>query len=160
MEKETEAARGNIPTKNTVGQRSRKTNKNDGEEVQGCGKIGWWMREGLCECSGFLQIPKGPIERESAYVLHMNPMTIIDVIWCVVVESEKSRLSDGAGADCGFKRTLDIRHPIRPQGQVLGYERERLRHLAKKRVNHCLPSGEGFDGPLERQTLSLPLDRH
>jgi len=63
MEKETERQREETYQKNTAGQRLRKTNKNDGEEVQGCGKIGWWMREGLRECSGFLQIPKGPIER-------------------------------------------------------------------------------------------------
>jgi len=78
---------------------------------------------GLRECSGFLQIPKSPIERESAYVLHMNPMTIIDVIWCVVVEREKSKgSSGGVGAGRGFKRMLDVGHPIRPQGRVLGYE--------------------------------------
>ena len=53
-----------------------KTNKNDGEgEVQGCGKFGWWMREGYANAPGsskYQEIKKSPIERESAYVLHVS----------------------------------------------------------------------------------------
>ena len=54
-----------------------------------------------------------------------NPMSIIDVIWYVVEEREKRRgSSGGAGGGREVKRTLDVGHPIQPQGRVLGYERE------------------------------------
>jgi len=61
-----------------------------------------------------------------------NPMSIIDVIWYAVEEREKQRGSGaGAGGGCEVKCTLDVAHPIQPQGRVLGYERERFRHLVK-----------------------------
>ena len=74
-----------------------------------------------------LQIPsntkkeKPNRERECVCVTRVwNPMTIIDVIWYVVVEREKSRGSGG----CEVKRMLDVGDPVRSQGLVLGYKRE------------------------------------
>jgi len=90
----------------------------------------WLVDErGLRECSRFLQIPrkKEKPNRESAYcVTHVwesDDNYRCDLV-CCSEEGESRGSSSGAGGGCGVKRTLDVGHPIQPQGRVLGYERE------------------------------------
>jgi len=103
-------------------QRTKKTNKNDGRRVRGCGDR--LVEEGVMQILQVLsnsEKEKRPIERRCICAIRVcvESDTIIDAIWCVVVEWMKPR---GSGGGCGVKYTLNVGYPICPQGRVLSSE--------------------------------------